>query len=82
MGTAKAWTTERRAKQREIIARTRPWEHATGPRTEAGKAVSSRNAYSGALEGGQLYMNVRLQMRARARCEAEWLLSLLSQTKV
>jgi len=44
MGTTKAWTAERRAKQVEIINRTRPWEKATGPRTDEGKAISSRNA--------------------------------------
>jgi len=27
--------------------RSRPWEHATGPRTADGKASSSRNAYRG-----------------------------------
>ena len=44
MGTRSAWTPERRAK---IIRRTKPWELSTGPATEAGKAVSSRNAYAG-----------------------------------
>lgn len=44
MGTSRAWTAERRAKQVAIINQTRPWEKATGPRTENGKAISSRNA--------------------------------------
>ena len=47
MGTKSAWTPERRAKQAEIIRATRPWEKSTGPKTEAGKASSSRNAYAG-----------------------------------
>lgn len=47
MGTKAAWTPERRARQAEIIRRTKPWEHATGPQSEAGKAVSARNAYAG-----------------------------------
>ena len=47
MGTKSAWTPERRAKQAETIRRTKPWSKSTGPRTEAGKAISARNAYSG-----------------------------------
>ena len=47
MGTKSAWTPERRARQAEIIRRTKPWEKSTGPKTEAGKASSSRNAYAG-----------------------------------
>jgi hypothetical protein len=44
MGTKSAWTPERRAKQREIIRQSKPWEKSTGPRTPEGKAVSSKNA--------------------------------------
>lgn len=44
MGTKSAWTEERRARQREIIRQTQPWRFSTGPRTAAGKAVSSGNA--------------------------------------
>lgn len=47
MGTKSAWTPERRARQTDNIRRTKPWEKSTGPRTEAGKAASSRNAYAG-----------------------------------
>ncbi len=47
MGTKAAWTPERRARQAELIRKTKPWEKSTGPRTEAGKAISSRNAYAG-----------------------------------
>ena len=46
MGTKSAWTEERRQRQAEIIRKTKPWEHSTGPRTEDGKNVSSRNATS------------------------------------
>lgn len=49
MGTKSAWTPERRARQAEMIRRTKPWENATGPTTEAGKAISSQNAYRGAF---------------------------------
>ena len=44
MGTKSAWTPERRARQAEIIRRTKPWESSTGPKTEVGKAASSQNA--------------------------------------
>ncbi len=39
------WTPERRAQQSELIGRWKPWAHSTGPKTPAGKARSSRNAY-------------------------------------
>ena len=38
------WTPERRARHAEKIRAWKPWEKSTGPRTAAGKAVSSRNA--------------------------------------
>jgi len=38
------WTDERRAKQSQLIKNWKPWEKSTGPRTEAGKKVSSVNA--------------------------------------
>ena len=44
MGSKLAWTPERRARQAEIIRRTKPWTRSTGPRTVAGKARSSQNA--------------------------------------
>lgn len=47
MGTKSAWTAERRSRQAEMIRLTKPWEKSTGPRTEAGKAKVSRNAYAG-----------------------------------
>ena len=44
VGTKSAWTPERRARQAEIIRKTKPWLKSTGPKTEEGKAISSRNA--------------------------------------
>ena len=41
------WTTEEREKQSELIQSWKPWQHSTGARTPAGKAISSRNAYKG-----------------------------------
>lgn len=44
---ANGWTPERKAKHAEAIKRWKPWEKSTGPKTEAGKAVSSRNGWKG-----------------------------------
>ncbi len=41
---SKAWVTNTTRKRRENALKTKPWKHATGPRTAAGKAVSSANA--------------------------------------
>lgn len=79
MGTKGAWTPERRAKQAAIIAHTRPWEKATGPRTMQGKAISSRNAHTGAGEATAFFKNVRLEARARSLQRAERLLEQLDQ---
>lgn len=46
---ANGWTPQRRARQRELIRNWKPWERSTGPRTAAGKAQVSRNAYKGAM---------------------------------
>jgi len=43
------WTPERQRRQSELIRQWRPWERSTGPRTSAGKAKSSRNAYRGGV---------------------------------
>lgn len=41
------WTPEARARQAALIHAWRPWVASTGPRTELGKAASSRNADKG-----------------------------------
>lgn len=41
------WTPERRARQAQAIRRWRPWEQSTGPVSEQGKAIVSRNAWKG-----------------------------------
>lgn len=79
MGTKAAWTPERRAKQADIIAQTRPWEKATGPRTERGKAISCRNAYTGAAEASAVYRAVQVEARAQALRCAERLAQRLQQ---
>lgn len=48
MGTSSAWTSERRARQAEVIQRSQPWRRSTGPKTAKGKRRSSKNSrYSG-----------------------------------
>ena len=41
----KGWTEERRKAQAERCRNNKPWTRATGPKTPAGKARSSMNAY-------------------------------------
>lgn len=45
--SARTWTLEQRRTQAEAIKRWKPWERSTGPRSAAGKAKVSRNAYTG-----------------------------------
>ncbi|MCB9982746.1 MAG: hypothetical protein H6861_03595 [Rhodospirillales bacterium] len=42
---AKGWTEERRKQQAERCRQNKPWEQSTGPKTPAGKARSSMNAF-------------------------------------
>ena len=44
------WTEERRRRQAEAIQQWKPWKKSTGPRTEEGKARSSRNAYKASVK--------------------------------
>ncbi len=44
---AKGWTPERRARQAALIRTWKPWERSTGPRTDEGKARTSRNGFKG-----------------------------------
>lgn len=45
---ANGWTPERKARQAAAIRAWKPWEHSTGPKTEAGKAKSALNGDKGA----------------------------------
>lgn len=38
------WTQEQRQRQREAIARWKPWERSTGPRSLEGKAKAAANS--------------------------------------
>ena len=44
---ANGWNLERQTRQGKLIQRWKPWERSTGPKTAAGKARVSRNAYKG-----------------------------------
>jgi|GEM_PF-1739347 len=46
-GVANGWNLETRTRQGKLIHRWKPWERSTGPKTAAGKARVSRNAYKG-----------------------------------
>jgi len=70
---AKQWTPERRAKQAQAIQAWQPWKRATGPRSDAGKARASRNAYAGA---------VRLKLRALGRALRELEAGFLTSPRV
>jgi len=48
---SKGWTEERRKRQAEMIRRHKPWEKSTGPKSDAGKAASSKNAVKHGLYG-------------------------------
>jgi hypothetical protein len=43
------WTPQARQRQAELIKQWQPWQHSTGARTIAGKAIASRNAYKGGV---------------------------------
>ena len=49
------WNTEARQQQAERIRALCPWKKSTGPRTEAGKAKSSRNAWKGGVRDHMNY---------------------------
>lgn len=56
------WTDERRKRQAALIQNWQPWGRSTGPRTVAGKARASRNAFKNSL---------RQELRRIARFIAE-----------
>lgn len=63
---ANGWTPERRAKQSAAIRQWQPWERSTGPRTAAGKARVSRNAWKGGTRDA-----LRLLAKLLRRIEVE-----------
>lgn len=51
---ANGWSSERRAAQRKAIYRWRPWAKSTGPKTKAGKAMVSKNAWKHGSRSGSV----------------------------
>lgn len=47
---SRRWTEEERLAQAALIRARKPWLHATGPKTAAGKAASSRNAVTHGMD--------------------------------
>ena len=85
---SKGWTEERRRAQAERCRANKPWEHSTGPKTAAGKARSSLNAFK---HGGDtayqemiklmLHHNREFMKSAGALTEIELIKSLEKQAK-
>lgn len=46
---ARQWTAAQKARQAELIRTWKPWDQSTGPVTQAGKKISSKNAFNCAL---------------------------------
>ena len=46
---ARKWTKEQREQQSKAIHTWEPWQHSTGAKSAVGKAIVSRNAYSGSF---------------------------------
>jgi hypothetical protein len=67
------WTPERRARHADKIREWKPWEQSTGPRTSAGKAVSSRNAVMSESRAKVAVIRARIDdtFRAYARLQRE-----------
>ena len=60
------WTSERRARQAILIRTWKPWEQATGPKSDAGKAASAMNAWIHGLRSRDFLYRTR-QLRAMIR---------------
>ena len=62
------WSPESRQKQAEAIRKWSPWTKSTGPRTEEGRARSSRNAWKGGLRASLgTYRDVLRQIEQSTR---------------
>ena len=63
--SASGWSPERRQRQSQAIKEWKPWSQSTGPKSAAGKAQVSRNAF----KGGQ---RLKLQKLKHAINEEIW----------
>lgn len=62
----RGWPPARRKKQAEIIRKTKSWLKTIGPKTAAGKAASSKNAYKHGLRSG-VWLALRRALAAYRR---------------
>ncbi|MGX5649589.1 hypothetical protein ACWKW4_04940 [Hydrogenophaga borbori] len=69
MQKSSGWTPERKARQAALIRAWKPWRQSTGPKTPAGKAKASRNAFTGghAVMLRQLAKELNAAMREQRR---------------
>lgn len=66
-----SWTPERRKRQAAAIHRWQPWKQSTGARTDAGKAISARNAFKGGVRQEQRAIAKELRELAKYM-KANW----------
>lgn len=67
---ANGWTLERRARQAELIRTWRPWVNSTGPRTDEGKARTSRNGFKGGMRASLRELSRSLNEALREQRDA------------
>ncbi|NBW68315.1 MAG: hypothetical protein EBR47_06425 [Betaproteobacteria bacterium] len=63
-------TPEHRALRAQLIQQWKPWEHSTGPRSEAGKAKVSQNAFKGGWR--QQFKELRTLLREQDEVLADF----------
>jgi hypothetical protein len=66
----RAYPAKYRAERAQLIRKTRPWERASGPKTRAGKAASSRNALKHGLHSADIEALRKLLRQQAARLRA------------
>jgi hypothetical protein len=59
-------TPEHRRLRAQLIQKWKPWERATGPRSEAGKAKVSQNSYKGGVRRAMRTLASSLKDQRRA----------------
>ncbi len=71
---ANGWTSERRAKQAELIKTWKPWEQSTGPVSPEGRAKVAMNAWKGGhrQQLRELSREVNAEIRAARDLVNRW----------